>query len=227
MRGGRPTGLLLVSLVAMCGTSCKVYFTEEMRGYVSSEALLNVQFYNKQKLLLSREMSSLERSVTRGHTIRIEAGKMIEEIVLAPRTYGKLVKQTPNSLGVSFEVGPPEDKDPYIEFGKGTMIVKRIPWGSFWAFFGLFTGVGTAANSTAGLIACMGAGTGVGLGASLGDAKTETLNVYLIRDGIKVTYLSKVYDVKTAPKGCALLVNKKQIDALVRERRKLPGRRLD
>jgi hypothetical protein len=94
----------ILSIFAL--TSCKVTFTERIRQQAENNKvnISKIQFYNSDKIVLRRTLSSNEMSVTSGK-VKLENGKYTEIIKIKKHTRGKCESYTDNNLRISFEVG--------------------------------------------------------------------------------------------------------------------------
>ncbi|MCF8332674.1 MAG: hypothetical protein K9I47_00880 [Bacteroidales bacterium] len=111
--------LTLVILLAVA-TSCskKIVFTAKLRNKLENQNidLKDVQFYNSDKIVLKRtEKKPEELSVSSG-AVKIEEGKIIEEIVIKKKTPGVCIEAKPYQLNISFENG----NNKYLKFGRKT-----------------------------------------------------------------------------------------------------------
>ncbi len=97
----------VLSAVFSSGCASYVPFTAELRDehHLKVADLENLQFYNSHPITLHREVERGGREVTGAHTLRIIAGKQIEEIVIEEHTPGVVVGANDNVIRVSFEEG--------------------------------------------------------------------------------------------------------------------------
>ena len=88
-------------------SSCKVLFTEQIRKQAEANRIdfSKIQFYNSDKIVLKRTLSSNEVSVASGKVI-VENGKYTEIIKIKKNTRGICTYNANNSLNISFEAGP-------------------------------------------------------------------------------------------------------------------------
>lgn len=86
--------------------SCKVTFTQRIRNQAENSKidLSKIQFYNSDKIILKRSLSSDEVKVASGQ-ITIENGKYIEVIRILKNTPGKCTVTANNQLQINFEDG--------------------------------------------------------------------------------------------------------------------------
>ncbi|MCF8337250.1 MAG: hypothetical protein K9I74_04635 [Bacteroidales bacterium] len=108
--------ILLLVITASC--SQKIVFTAKLRNKLENENinLKDVQFYNSDKIKLKRtEEKPEELSVSSG-AVKIEEGKIIEEIIIKKKTPGVCVEAKSYQLNISFENG----NDKYLKFGRKT-----------------------------------------------------------------------------------------------------------
>ena len=97
----------LLLLFVIAGTmSCKVTFTQRIRTQAESSKidLSKIQYYNSDKIILKRFISSDEVKVASGK-ITIENGKYIEVIRIKKNTPGKCTYTSNNQLQINFEDG--------------------------------------------------------------------------------------------------------------------------
>jgi len=108
----------LILVVFLTATSCsqKIVFTSELRNKLEQQDvnLKKIQFYNSDKIVLSREQEKPEDYSVRSGTVKIEEGKIIEEIVIKKKTPGVCIEVNPYHLNISFESG----NDKYLKFGR-------------------------------------------------------------------------------------------------------------
>jgi hypothetical protein len=90
--------------------SCKVVFTEKIRTQIDNNGvdLSKVQFYNSDKIVLKRSLSSEEVKVASGK-ISVENGKYVEIIKINKKTPGRCNKFDKDHLSISFENGTNRD----------------------------------------------------------------------------------------------------------------------
>jgi hypothetical protein len=98
--------IIQIALLGLIFTSCKVVFTEQIRNQAAANKidLSKIQFYNSDKIVLKRTLSSNEVSVTSGRVI-VENGMYTEIIKIKKNTRGKCESYTDNNLNISFESG--------------------------------------------------------------------------------------------------------------------------
>ena len=103
----------LLLLTALC--SCKVLFTQDIRDDLvkNNIDLKKIQYYNSQKIVLSRFLSSTETKVTAGE-VKLEKGKYIEIVEIKKNTPGVCDSIFEDRLNIKFEAGP----NKYITFRK-------------------------------------------------------------------------------------------------------------
>jgi hypothetical protein len=112
----RLTLAAVVGIVLM-GCSGRTSLTSEIRGNLGDSVVSELQCYVSSDIVLRRMLKTEEGGVTRGHTLRVEKGKRLEEIVIAASTPGVILKAEPNKFYVSFE--------PRIE-GKEAVVLFQI-----------------------------------------------------------------------------------------------------
>lgn len=97
---------LILFVIVVTTLSCKVTFTQRIRTQAESSKidLSKIQFYNSDKILLKRSLSSDEVKVASGQ-ITIENGKYIEVIRILKNTPGKCTMTNNNQLQITFEDG--------------------------------------------------------------------------------------------------------------------------
>jgi hypothetical protein len=86
--------------------SCKVTFTEKIRQQAvnNNVNISKIQFYNSDKMVLKRTLSSNEMNVTSGKVV-LENGNYTEIIKIKKHTRGKCETNNNNDLFISFETG--------------------------------------------------------------------------------------------------------------------------
>lgn len=108
----------LVLVVFLLTTSCaqKIVFTAQLRNKLEKQDidLQEVQFYNSDKIVLEREEEKPEELSIRSGTVKIEEGRIIEEIVIKKKTPGICVEAHPYHLNISFE----DRSDNSLKFGR-------------------------------------------------------------------------------------------------------------
>src|SRR6185295_4561428 len=82
-------GMLLLSLSA-CSNLTPV--NEDLRSSVGEEDLRQLQLYVSSDIELSRVLRSEEAGVTAKHSLRVDKGRRVEEVLIAAGTPGILVK---------------------------------------------------------------------------------------------------------------------------------------
>jgi len=92
-----------------------VLFTQDLRDDLvkNNIDLKKIQYYNSQKIVLSRFLSSTETKVTAGE-VKLEKGKYIEIIEIKKNTPGVCDSVFEDRLNIKFEAGP----NKYIAFKK-------------------------------------------------------------------------------------------------------------
>jgi hypothetical protein len=103
--------------IALVGCSGRASLTSEIRANLGDAVVSELQCYVSSEIVLRRMLKTEEGGVTRGHALRVEKGKRLEEIVIAASTPGVILKAEPNKFYVSFE--------PMIE-GKDAVILFQI-----------------------------------------------------------------------------------------------------
>jgi len=100
------------------GCSSRTPLEEGVRGKLGDEGVSNLQCYVSSDIVLRRVMRSEEGGITAGHSLRVDKGKKIEEVVIAADTPGVIIKSEPNKFYVSFEA-PISGKEVFILFQVG------------------------------------------------------------------------------------------------------------
>lgn len=100
----KHVGLLLMIVVLF--SSCRVLFTEQLRQKAENQKidLTKIQFYNSDKIVLTRTLASSEVSLASGK-VTFENGIYTEIIKIKKNTRGKCDMVGSNILNISFEVG--------------------------------------------------------------------------------------------------------------------------
>jgi hypothetical protein len=98
-------GLLLI-VVVIFSSSCRVLFTEQLRQKAENQNidLTKIQFYNSDKIVLSRTLASSEVSLASGK-VTFQNGIYTEIIKINKNTRGKCDMVGSNILNISFEIG--------------------------------------------------------------------------------------------------------------------------
>ena len=99
--------IILLSFILISCTHYR-YYTTGTRDYYSltDEDIKKLQFYNSQPFQLTREVSTLDsKKVAKGHTLRSEQGKLIEEVSFDALIPGVAINSTYDQLDISFEEG--------------------------------------------------------------------------------------------------------------------------
>jgi hypothetical protein len=115
--------MLAVMAVGVCGLAAagcsgQIPLTQELRLRLGDEGVSALQCYVSSDIVLRRSLRSEEGGVTKGHTLRIDRDKRLEEVLIAAKTPGIIVKTDLSRLYVSFE--PPIDaKDVVVLFQQG------------------------------------------------------------------------------------------------------------
>ncbi len=203
---------LLLSLSAALfsfATGCHSYVpvTQELRNEhrLTANDLQNLQFYNSHEITLRRELARGDRQVTGAHTLRVIAGKQIEEVVIGRHTPGVVVGVSEGVLRVSFEEGT------FLEFGVGgpePISEPLVARGGFAEPPDPFPGDG--ARDPRELRPFLG-GTG---------------NYWLLSDGGAVTFQGKTYEPVGDSSRAHLVISTESLDEVDEDKTVLRGRRL-
>lgn len=97
------------------GCSGRAPLTQDLRNKLGDDGVSALQYYVSSTITLRRVLRSEEGGVTPGHTLRVDAGRKVEEIVIAAKTPGVILKAEIGKLQVSFEE-PLEGKELFIPF---------------------------------------------------------------------------------------------------------------
>jgi hypothetical protein len=97
---------LFVFLIATVLTSCKVTFNEELRELATKQKIdfSKIQFYNSEKIVLKRTLTSNEVSLASGK-VTFENGEYTEIIKIKKHTKGRCDQVNANQMNISFEAG--------------------------------------------------------------------------------------------------------------------------
>lgn len=108
--------ILLAILIAGSLTACKVTFTSSVRSTIEAKELdlKKIQYYNSQKIILRRILTSEEAGIASGK-VSIQNGLRIEEIQIKKNTPGVCDKILDRELHIRFE----ENKGQYLVFKQG------------------------------------------------------------------------------------------------------------
>lgn len=100
----KHVGLLLIVVILF--SSCRVLFTEQLRQKAENQKidLSKIQFYNSDKIVLTRTLASSEVSLASGK-VTFQNGVYTEIIKIKKNTRGKCDMIGSNILNISFEVG--------------------------------------------------------------------------------------------------------------------------
>lgn len=122
---GRCLPVVLFFAAIGCASS-RVPFTPELANQFPDESVRNLQFYLSSKIVLRRDLASSGKSVTPGHSILIEHGRQIEEVVVKKGVPGVAIGRTKGAkLSVSFEP-PVEGQEYFLDFEEhGNLFVLR------------------------------------------------------------------------------------------------------
>jgi hypothetical protein len=96
----------LLLIVVVLFSSCRVLFTEQLRQKAEKQNidLTKIQFYNSDKIVLSRTLASSEVSLASGK-VTFQNGIYTEIIKINKNTRGKCDLVGSNILNISFEAG--------------------------------------------------------------------------------------------------------------------------
>ena len=98
--------IALLLIVVVLFSSCRVLFTEQLRQKAEKQKidLTKIQFYNSDKIVLSRTLASSEVSLASGK-VTFQNGIYTEIIKIKKNTRGKCDMVGSNILNISFEAG--------------------------------------------------------------------------------------------------------------------------
>jgi hypothetical protein len=98
--------IALLLIVVVLFSSCRVLFTEQLRQKAENQKidLTKIQFYNSDKIVLSRTLASSEVSLASGK-VTFQNGIYTEIIKIKKNTRGKCDMVGSNILNISFEAG--------------------------------------------------------------------------------------------------------------------------
>ena len=118
----RKLSIYIIALIISTLTSCspKILFTNEIKQKLEEKELdINrVQFYNSKKIVLTRELPHDVAIIKKG-TIRLENGKVIEQIIVKKSTPGVCDFWNENEMDITFEYGDGKYLKFYIDdYGK-------------------------------------------------------------------------------------------------------------
>ena len=96
----------LLLIVVVLFSSCRVLFTEQLRQKAEKQNidLTKIQFYNSDKIVLTRTLASSEVSLASGK-VTFQNGIYTEIIKIKKNTRGKCDMVGSNILNISFEIG--------------------------------------------------------------------------------------------------------------------------
>ncbi len=100
----KQVGLLFIIVILF--SSCRVLFTEQLRQKAEKQKidLTKIQFYNSDKIILTRTLASSEVSLASGK-VTFQNGIYTEIIKIKKNTRGKCDMVGSNILNISFEAG--------------------------------------------------------------------------------------------------------------------------
>ncbi|MCX6294236.1 MAG: hypothetical protein NT127_08085 [Sphingobacteriales bacterium] len=100
----KHVGILFIIVILF--SSCRVLFTEQLRQKAENQKidLTKIQFYNSDKIVLTRTLASSEVSLASGK-VTFQNGIYTEIIKIKKNTRGKCDMVGSNILNISFEVG--------------------------------------------------------------------------------------------------------------------------
>jgi len=112
-------GPFYIVILILFLTSCqsKIYFTYDLKKKLEEKELdiQKVQFYNSERIILTRTMPHNEAQVSEGE-IKFENGKYVEEIIINRETPGACRVDNGMVLDISFEAG-----DKVVHFKRNKM----------------------------------------------------------------------------------------------------------
>ena len=96
---------IVASVCALASVGCgsRIWVTDEVRNQVGDQGLHDLQMYVSSDIVLQRVLKSEETGVTKNHTLRIDKGLKMEEVIIAASTPGVIVKADDKRIAVSFE----------------------------------------------------------------------------------------------------------------------------
>lgn len=96
----------VLTLLLSCSSSKTLYFSHQLRENVAASDidLQDIQFYNSQKIVIERQITSEETKVASGK-IRFENGQFIERIIIKKNTPGICESFNESVVEVAFEQG--------------------------------------------------------------------------------------------------------------------------
>ena len=112
------TFVLVMGAFGVAGCGSRIAVTDAIRNQLSEDELHKLQLYVSSDILLYRVLKSEETGVTRNHSLRIDRGQKLEEVLIAASTPGVIVKADAKRLYVSFE-SPIDGQEVFVTFEKG------------------------------------------------------------------------------------------------------------
>lgn len=109
-------GIVLLLGLSACSNLTPV--DDDIRSRVGDEELRRLQLYVSSDIELWRVLRSEETGVTAKHSLRIDKGRRMEEVLISAGTPGIIVNTEKNKLFVSFEP-PIAGQEVFITFVKG------------------------------------------------------------------------------------------------------------
>ena len=107
-----------VCTLASLGCGSRIWVTDEIRNQVGEDDLRRLQMYVSSDIVLQRMLKSEESGVSRNHTLRIDKGRKLEEVIIAASTPGVIVKADEKRIWVSFESAI-NGKEVFVGFERG------------------------------------------------------------------------------------------------------------
>jgi hypothetical protein len=103
----KTNSIIFAFAFLLFATSCKVTFTGDLRSKIEAQGLdlKKIQYYNSQKIVLRRVLSTSDTRVTSGE-VRLQNGLMVEEIQIKKNTPGVCDSLFKDGMFVRFEHEP-------------------------------------------------------------------------------------------------------------------------
>ena len=195
------TRIILMAAIAIGSIGCSNFIPFTKAEYHTYKAnLKDLQYYNSEELVLRRELSSEEKQVSPGHVIKIVRGVRVEEVVLAKKTPGILIRDTAGE-----KIGKKKHKS--VEQPSKQATDSETPTSGY----SLMISFEPPVN---------------GEERALPFAPNNESSYFYLDSISDIHYEGKMYKIAEG-KNTYLLVNLDQVSKYKKERRVMPGRTLD
>lgn len=115
---GKPSVAIILILFVLISSGCsnKIVFTPQLRTQLEQQRidLKKVQFYNSEKITMSRIEDRPQELVVNDGELEVTEGRIIEEIVIKKNTPGICSGVNQYHLNIVFE----DDRNQFLKFGR-------------------------------------------------------------------------------------------------------------